>query len=319
MKNNETFLMPPALQPGDTIAFVAPARSQTEERINAAKTALEERGYKVVLQSNISSEYKGYLNAPDEERARLLMEAFTDPEIDAIFPVAGGFTATRMIDYLDYDVIRQNPKIVIGYSDITALHMAIETRAHVVSFHSPFPTYSYFGDEDKSFPIDHFWKVLEPKDSAEPITLPFEPTSIPVKTLVGGKATGRLTGGNMSLLHALYGTPYFPEPEGRILFIEEVGEDPYRIDRMLGQLQLGGFLDNLNGVVIGRFYKCETDDPSRSFTLQQVFDDYFGDRPYPVIQDFPVGHVLENVPMPNGALVELDADAGTVTLLEFPQ
>ncbi|MGF1572878.1 MAG: LD-carboxypeptidase [Sumerlaeia bacterium] len=306
------------MQPGDTIAFVAPARSQTAERIAAGANGLKEQGYTVVYQPNLETRFRGFLNAPDDERARLFIEAFKDPEVDAVFPVAGGYTSARLLDLLDYETIRKNPKPLIGYSDITALHLALYSRAGIVTFHSPFPTYSYFGDGDKSFAIDHFWAVLESGPEAYPLTLPLRAPAVPVETFRPGTAIGPLVGGNLSLIHALHGTPYQIPTKGHLLFLEEIGEDPYRIDRMLFQLQQSGALDEVAGVILGQFKNCETNDPERSHTLRQVFEDHFSNRPYPVIMNFPVGHVIENVTLPIGISAELDADAGTVTLLEAP-
>jgi len=329
MMDSRDFVKPKALQPGDTIAMVAPARALGEEQIAIATAALEERGYHVVHQPNISAKYRGYLNAPDEEKARLLMEAFEDPEIDGIFPVTGGFSTTRMIRFLDYDVIRQNPKVVIGYSDITGLHCAIEAQAGLISFHAPYPTYMYYQNpereyQDKSFAIHHFWEAIEApmyEKRDGDLVFPQMEATTPTVTLSNPKnpkAVGRLTGGNLSLVHALYGTPYLSDPEGKILFLEDIGEDPYRIDRMLSQLENGGYLAKLNGVILGKFRNCETDNPERSLTLIQVFEDYFAHRDYPVFYHFPVGHVPENVPMPNGALVEMDAETKTIRFLEDP-
>ncbi|MDX1973258.1 MAG: LD-carboxypeptidase [Candidatus Sumerlaeia bacterium] len=308
------------MNPGDTIAFVAPARSQSTDRIEGGAAGLKTKGYEILYQPNLETQYRGFLNAPDEERARLINVAFANPEVDAVFPVAGGYTSARILDFLDYDLIRKNPKPVIGYSDITALHLGLYAKAGIVSFHSPFPTYFYVGEGDKSFAIDHFWAVLESPESAYPMTLPLRPASVPVETFVPGKARGKLVGGNLSLIHALHGTPYgIPENgKGHLLFLEEIGEEPYRVDRMLWQLQHAGILDNVEGVIIGRFHKCETDDPTRSHTLRQVFEDHFKNRPYPVVLDFPVGHVTDNLSLPIGVMAELDADKGTVTLLESP-
>lgn len=306
------------MQPGDTIAFVAPARSQSHDRIEAGAEGVKTRGYTVVYQPNLETTYRGFLNAPDEERARLLMKAFEDPQVDAVFPVAGGYSSSRLLDYLDYKSIRKHPKPLIGYSDITALHLALYAKAGIVTFHSPFPTYSYYGDEDKSFALEHFWAVLEAKEEDFPMTLPLRAPEVPVETFVSGKAQGRLVGGNLSLIQALNGTPYQIPTKGHLLFIEEIGEEPYRIDRMLFQLEQSGALNEVSGVILGRFNKCETDDPTREHTLLQVFEDHFSNKPYPVVMNFPIGHVTENVTLPLGVMAELDANAGTVTLLESP-
>ncbi len=317
-----TYVKPPALKPGDTIAFVAPAKWRDAEAVEFTRQQLEARGYRVKIDESVSDKY-GYLSATDEERARLFMRAYEDPEVDAVFPVTGGFGTTRMIDLLDYDTIRKNPKVLIGYSDITGLHLAIQKKARVMTFHSPFATYMYRTEEDgidRTFMFDHMWGAIEASayaDRTEPgWTISTDDLTTPSKTMVPGVARGRLTGGNLSLIHAVHGTPFEMETKGMIVFFEDVGEDPYRLDRFFSQLELSGKLDDPAAVILGRFSRCETDDPENSFTLAQVFEHYFADRPYPVVMDFPVGHVIDNASYPMGAMAELDANAGTLRILE---
>lgn len=314
---------PPALAPGDTIAFVSPARWMNPESVEVARKALEERGYIVRIDPEVNARH-GYLGGTDEVRARTLMAAFENPEVDAVFPLTGGYGTTRMLDRLDYDLIRRNPKILIGFSDITGLHLAIQKKAGVATFHSPFPAYMYAADGvDRSYPQNAFWTALEDsayRERSQPgyLVAPVDEATTPTATLVPGIARGRLVGGNLSLVHALGGTPYEIETDGRILFLEDIREAPYRIDRMLSQLELSGKLDRPAGVVLGMFNRCETDDPENEFTLRQVFDRYFADKPYPVVVNFPVGHVLPNATLPVGAMAELDATNGTLRILENP-
>ncbi|MDK2972931.1 MAG: muramoyltetrapeptide carboxypeptidase [Candidatus Sumerlaeota bacterium] len=319
--NRPSLVKPHALMPGDTIAFVAPAKWRPEEALQAAENALAERGYKVKRYPQIESRY-GYLAGSDEERAAALMDAFRDPEIDAILPVTGGYGLTRILDRLDWEVIRANPKIVMGYSDLTALHIALEQRAGVVGFHSPFPTWMYAGkDGPAAFTEDSLWRALEaaryPADEQGYLIDPAG-LSRPVETLVPGVARGRLTGGNLSLITALMGTPYEIDTRGALLFIEEVGEDPYRVDRMFSTLAMSGKLAQANGIVIGVFRGCEPDEPEISLTVEQLFEEYLGGLGVPVVVNFPVGHVGENATLPVGILAELDADSGTIRLLENP-
>lgn len=316
---------PPALRPGDTIAFVSPTKARDANAVRIAREALEAKGFNVVEYDQIHITSEGYFSGTDEVRAEALMDAFTNPDIDAVFPVTGGYGVTRILDRLDFDAIRKNPKIVIGFSDITALHLALVRRAGLVSFHCPFPTYTYREDpsELRVYANDHFWGALAAESYRNDTDGPgwvvqTENLTSPVITMVPGVARGPLMGGNLSLVAALMGTPYEIETEGSLLFLEDIGEAPYRIDRMLGTLELAGKLDGVAGVILGQWRGCEADDPERDITLDQAFERYFAGLGVPVVRDFPVGHVIENATFPLGIQAELDAGAGTLRILEDP-
>jgi len=331
-------IFPKALAPGDTIMFVAPAKYLDKGRVSLAKKRLEEMGFKVRLPENLFRK-KGFLGGSDEERAAELMAAFTDPEVDAIFPGTGGYGTTRIVDKLDYDVIRRNPKVFIGFSDITALHIAINQRTGLVTFHSPNPEFG-LGGEDNLSPLaaKWFWRALLAEKRAGSSSTPrgytietkprdgdksddasiFEDVPQAI-TFAKGKARGRLIGGNLSVLHALMGTPYEIETDGKILFIEDVGEAPYRVDRMLSTLRLAGKFDNVKGVILGAFTardeEAKWDDDA---SIDDVLREYFADLGVPVLAHFPVGHVRYNATLPIGALVELDAERQSLQVLENP-
>jgi muramoyltetrapeptide carboxypeptidase len=332
-------IFPKALAPGDTIVFVAPAKYLDKERVALAKTRLEEMDFNVRLPDNLFRK-KGFLGGSDEERSAELMEAFTDPEVDAIFPGTGGYGTTRILDKLDYDVIRRNPKVFIGFSDITALHVAINQRTGLITFHSPNPMFGLGGDTNLSpLAAKWFWRALlaqeyNPVDErlSKGYTIHTRPgdtgksgdaeifDDVPrAVTMASGKARGRLIGGNLSILHALMGTPYEIETDGKILFLEDVGEAPYRVDRMLSTLRLAGKLDKLSGVILGAFTAREEEDQwDDDASIDDVLRDYFADLGVPVLAHFPVGHVRYNTTLPVGALVELDADRQTLRVLEDP-
>lgn len=319
-------MRPNALKPGDTIAFVAPSHPRTERQVLAAKEHLEAQGYHVRIASNVYSRH-GYLAGTDEERAAGIMAAFADPEVDAVFPVAGGFGSTRILSMLDYDVICSNPKLLIGFSDITGLHLALQKKCNLVTFHSPMSAATFEAPSERSsFANRAFWRLVA-ADSYDggfrPFAIESDTLSTPVLTLVPGKAMGRLIGGNLSLIAATMGTPYEIETDGRILFIEDVNEAPYRVDRMLSTMQLAGKLDNLAGAVIGMCTRCGSSSPEREssrdeFSYDDVIEFYFGNRQYPVVTQFPVGHVRDNAAIPVGVLAELDADERRLTILEPP-
>lgn len=317
-------IKPAALKPGDTIALVSPARGTTEERVEFITTRLEKMGYTVKNFGNVTGKW-GYLSDKDGARASAVMDAWRDPDVDAIFCTIGGYGTTRFVDLLDYDYIRKNPKIITGFSDITGLHLAIHSQTELVTMHSPTSQYVYGNEpESRPFAAASFWNTLldekvRERGSQDPparIVYTKDDYTSPVVTLSSGTARGPLTGGNLSLIHALMGTPYEIQTDGAIIFIEDVGEEPYRIDRMLCNMRLAGKLDKPAAVVLGIFRGCETDNPERSFLLQDVFEQYFKDVPYPVISGFPLGHVEDNATFPLGVMAELDADAQTLTLLE---
>lgn len=309
---------PAALKPGDTIAIVAPAGPVEMEKVQAYAKMLKSAGYQVRMSPTLDRR-SGYLAGPDEQRIEELNAAIRDPAVRAIFPVRGGYGLTRIVDKIDYAALREHPKIVTGYSDLTALHLAIARHTRLITFHSPVP-------------MSNLWNALDPKftfanqsfvSTIESIHYTREqigyivamPENWKPAVLSPGKARGRLLGGNLTLIAATLGTEYAIEPEGAILFIEDIEEAPYRVDRMLSQLRLAGVLDKISGLIIGDFsYK----DGTEQAQMEAVFHDYFDRANIPVLWKFPLGHIPENTTLPHGALAELDADLLTLRLLENP-
>jgi len=314
-------IRPPALRPGDRIALIIPSSPIDGLRVERARDHFESLGYKVAMPHKLDRS-RGYLAGDDEARAAELMAAFTDPSIRAVFAARGGYGMTRILNLLDYDVIRANPKIVAGYSDITALHLALAAKANLVTFHSPVGV-DWGGDE----PIDavsdgFFWRALTGGDestfmSSERYEISAD-TGVPLQSLYLGVGRGRLTGGNLTLINTLMGTPYEMDTREAVLFIEDIGERPYRIDRYLSQLRLAGKLDGLAAVIIGHFNDCDPKPGESSLTLDEIFDDYFKPLGIPVVAGFPAGHNTPNITLPMGAQVEVDADQCRVTILENP-
>ena len=312
---------PPALLVGDTIAFCAPSGFLDSVRMSLAKTRLEEKGFYIVNEDSIYRRW-GYLAGTDAQRASELMSYFKDKSVRAIFPGTGGYGSTRILSMLDYDIIKSNPKIFIGFSDITALHIAFNQLANLITFHTPNPMYG-LGSKKGLDPISelYFWSLLmNSNDYTYEIPFDLYGDSLKVQTMVPGIASGKLVGGNLSLICSTMGSVYEAETRGSILFIEDVGEAPYRIDRYLSELKLAGKLDLVNGIIIGRFSRRETEAPDRStdFKMHQVFQQYFSKMKVPVIFNFPSGHGSKNVSLPLGCIVEINTDYETFKVLEPP-
>jgi len=316
-------LEPPRLKPGDTIMFVAPAGDLDKKKMMVAKGRLEARGYQVKMRDDLFAE-EGYLAGSDQRRAEELMQAFNDPEVQAVFPGTGGYGTMRILDQLDYEVIRAKPKILIGFSDITGLHLAINRHARVITYHTPSPMWGLGNDEGLTpFSERWYWQALEGGAMAEGYVIE-TPAEVPQPVALGkGVSRGRLTGGNLSLIAALEGTAYAIDTRDAILLLEDTREAPYRIDRMLRQLQLNGKLANLRGAVLGQFTKDYdredkmTEDPR--YLTNGVLRQYFEPLGVPVLMNFPVGHHKMNASLPLGGQVEIDADAATLRVLSLPQ
>jgi muramoyltetrapeptide carboxypeptidase len=312
---DDDWVRPPALKPGDTIAFVAPSGPAELPPLRRYAEVLEAAGYKVLIPEGIVRHGR----RTDEERAAELNAMIRDPKVRAIFPARGGYGLTRILDRIDYAALRKDPKIVTGFSDLTALHLAIARKARLVSFHSPMPM-SHLAQGDRpefAFESASFRRAAFADQYAKGgpgFAIAYPPDGKPEK-LVGGSARGRLLGGNLSLVCATVGTPYAIEPRGAILVLEDTNEAPYRIDRYLSQLRLAGVLDAIAGVVLGDF---GGKDPAEAAEIERVLRDYFEKSKVPVVIKFPVGHTPRNATLPHGGLVELDADTGRLRLLEDP-
>ena len=311
-------IIPRALNIGDTIAFCAPAAPLDTTRMILAKNRLIEMGFYVVQSESLFRRW-GYLAGSDSLRADELMGFFQDPTVKAIFPGTGGYGTTRILDQLDYTIIRNNPKIFIGFSDITGLHIALNQIANLVTFHTPNPMYG-LGSKGGLEPMaeTYFWSLLKGNDEIYQIPFDLNGDSLRVEVIAPGKAQGCLVGGNLSLVCATMGSPYEIQTNGKLLFMEDIGEAPYRIDRYLRELKLAGKLDAVSGVILGRFTRRKEEPPDKpgDFTMDEVLDQYFKNLNVPVIKNFPAGHVRSNISLPLGVLAELDTEQGVLRFLE---
>ena len=312
---------PNALSIGDTIAFCAPSGFLDSTRMSLARMRLEEKGFTVIQSDSLFKNW-GYLAGTDEQRANELMSYFKNKSVKAIFPGTGGYGATRILSMLDYKTINKNPKIFIGFSDITALHIAINQKANLITFHTPNPMYG-LGSINGLDPISelYFWSLMMNNDDYS-YDIPFDlyGDSLAVQIMVEGTSSGKLTGGNLSLICSMMGSPYEIETAGKILFIEDVGEAPYRIDRYLSELKLAGKLKAVNGIIIGRFSRRDTEptDKSTDFKMDEVFEQYFSKMKVPVIYNFPSGHGSKNISLPMGCLVEINTSEEIFSVLDSP-
>lgn len=316
--DDRPWLAPPALVAGDTVALVAPCGICEEDDARRFADSFTQAGFRVVIEPEIHDRRHRYLAGTDDERAAELDRAIRDPAIHGIFVLRGGFGLTRILDRIDYDALRRSPKVIAGYSDVTALHVAVGRRARVITFHAPMASSVKATGADPSFAERSFRDMLLLAPTAPRRSIPV-PAGERVTTVTGGRCTGRLVGGNLSLIAATIGTPYAIDARGCVLFLEDVNERPYRVDRLLSQLRLAGVLDGVVGVVVGRFTcddyegaKKEQDEREQ----REVVLEYGRALGCPVVADFPCGHVRDNVTLPLGALVALDADAGTLEVIE---
>ena len=309
-QKDRTKIIPKGLLKGDIIALTAPAGSiWNRNHIEKMQTLLAEMGFKTRLGKTLY-EQDGYLAGNDELRAAELMGFYEDKSIKAILTMRGGWGCARILDLLDYEIIRKNTKIIIGFSDITSLVNAIYTRSKVITFHGPCG-YSSWGDFTQeqvtnALVLGKSFLMKNPSHHKSEL-----------KTWVSGKAKGELIGGNLTVILSLIGTAYEPNWYGKILCLEEIGEEPYRVDRMLWQMKQAGIFNKITGLIIGSFKNCEAEEPHKSFSLEEVFTQHFSDFRTPVYQGAAFGHIGPKFTLPIGVLAEMDADAFTIKTLEM--
>jgi muramoyltetrapeptide carboxypeptidase len=292
-------IRPPRLRAGSRVALIAPAGPVSADRIDAALERCGRLGLEPVLGAAARAR-NGYLAGTDAERLADLNAALADAAIDAVWALRGGYGTMRLLQRLDTTPLRQRPRAFIGFSDNTAVHLAVHAQ-HVVSFHAP-----HAGGTLSALAERCLHRVLFDAAPAGPLELP---AGAAPQRLAGGRAEGPLIGGNLALLAALCGTPVAPHAHGAILFIEDIAEPAYRIDRAWTQLLLAGVLDGVAGILIGHFTECDDDTP-------QLLRELAAPLGVPVLAGLPIGHEDDNWTLPLGVRARMDADRGTVELLE---
>ncbi len=305
-------LKPKPLHPGDTIGLVgiSGALHEPETRFEKMLEAIDALGYKVIVADSCREEY-GYLSGTDASRAKGLNQMFRDDRVDAVVCMRGGYGVTRILDRVDFDVIRANPKLLLGYSDITALHTAIHEKVGMVTIHGPMPDRAWMEFDDFSRR-----SMLRALTSTEPLGTLYNPEGTAPKCVVPGRCEGRLVGGNLSLIAALCGTPYQLNPEGKVLLLEDVGEYVYRLDSMLTQLRLAGMFERCAGVVLGGFTNCTEEYERYALHLEDVIRDIIVPAGKPVLANLSIGHTPVKITVPLGVNCAVDAEAGTLTITE---
>lgn len=312
---SEELLRPKRLERGMTVGLVTPASNAWEdEDIRFASDVVKSLGFRVKEGANLYQRTQ-YLAGPDAARAQDFNAMFADPEVDAVFCLRGGYGTPRILPMLDYDNIRSNPKVLLGYSDITALLNAIYRCSGVMTFHGPIAAQNY-----TDYTLAEYQKVLVHGERPVPLGAPPPFESAPgrverknrITRFAGGRARGRLIGGNLTLMASLVGTPFEPDYRDKILFLEDVGEPPYRVDRMLTQLWLAGKLQQVAGIAFGKFTEADTD--GNTFSIEHVLRERCAGLGVPVVRGLMIGHVEDQTVVPVGAMAELDGDAGTLVL-----
>lgn len=306
-------IKPPHLKKGDLIGLISPASTPDNfEKINEGVRYLESIGYRVVVGKNVGK-VRGYLAGTDAERLSDLHEMFANKNVKAIFCVRGGYGTIRFLDRIDYNLIKKNPKIFVGYSDITALQFAIFKKTGLITFSGPMTAVDFAGEVNQ-YTAENFWRMVT---STRPFGKMKNPDNEKISCLNHGKAKGILIGGNLSLVCSLLGTPFFPELKKNILFLEDVDEKPYRIDRYFAQLKLSKVFDKVSGIILCSFTACEeTDASKKSLSLNEVVYDYFSKLNKPTLYNLIYGHLNPKNTMPIGVKAAIDCDKGSVEILE---
>lgn len=306
-------IKPARLNKGDLIGIITPASTPDDlTKIEKGICYLEKLGYRTEVAPNVGK-VNGYLAGTDEERISDLHYMFGKKEVKAIICARGGYGTPRILSGIDYNLIKKNPKIFAGYSDITSLQLAIYKKTGLLTFGGPMLAVDFW-NEVSPFTEEMFWALITSKKKFGKIS---NPENEKFYVLTKGKAKGELLGGCLTNITCIAGSAYFPDFEDKILLLEEIGEAPYRVDRMLNQLKLMGVFDKIKGVILGRFVDCyESDQYKKTLTLNEVIDDYFGKMKIPVVYNFKHGHIKDNITVGYGLNYRIDTSDHSVEILE---
>lgn len=305
---------PRRLSPGDTVALVAPASVTYESlELQLALETLEAMGLKAKVGDHVMDRF-GYLAGKDEDRAADINAAFADTRIDAVFALRGGWGASRVLPYLDFDVIRKNPKILLGYSDITSLLNAVFAKTGLITFHGPNVMSRWNDFTHQGMRRVLFGARAEVYENPVIVDDDLVARDHRIQTITSGVAEGPLIGGNLTLMSALLGSPYLPSFSGAILFLEDVGEAIYRVDRMLTQLSLSGELRQVSGIILGHFTGVEPNPGLGNFALMDILKQHCEPLGVPCYFGAMIGHIEQQSTVPIGAYARMNADTGELAL-----
>ncbi|MDP5121170.1 MAG: LD-carboxypeptidase [Spirosomaceae bacterium] len=315
--NDLPIIKPPRLKTGDTVGLICPAApAYNREELKSIEESMQALGLNLKYGKNFWNRY-GYLAGTDPERAADVNTMFADESVKMILCVHGGWGCARILPLLDYNLIRSNPKIIIGYSDVTALLLGIHAKTGLVTFHGPVGSSTW-----NKFSVDFFKKVLmlgEEVTMQNPIIIGdnLAQTNDRISTINSGITQGKLLGGNLTVLSHLIGTEYVPDWESSIFFAEDIGEAPYSVDRMITHLKLAGVFDKINGFVFGKCTDCKPGSGGYgSLTLEDIWRDHIQPSQKPAFTGAMIGHIEDKFTIPIGINAEINADKGTIRLLE---
>lgn len=301
-------IRPQRLQKGDTIGIISPSSPPNQESLDKSFAFLEQLGLKWKLGKSVRNA-NGYLAGTDEERLQDLHDMFADSEIKGIICAGGGYGSARYTDKIDLQLMQEKPKVFWGFSDITFLHTAMGLYSNLVTFHGPMLASCVGKDSFHALSAKMFQQLFEPME------LHYTEDISPLETITGGVATGELVGGNLSLLASGIGTKFEVDTKNKLLLIEDVGEEPYRVDGLLNQLRMAGKFKDVAGIVVGDFSKAEPKKRENSLTLEEVLQHYLSDLEVPVVSGFKIGHCEPHFAVPLGVEAKLDANQKTLTIL----
>ncbi len=309
-------LKPTVLKPGDYIGIIAPAGAvESEQSILLTREVLEEFGFRVKEGAHIRSRY-GNLAGTDQERIDDIHAMFEDTEVKGILCIRGGTGVSRLLDRIDYNLIANNPKVLLGYSDITGLILALYTKIGLVSFHGAVGTSTWSNQLAQKFKEQFFENKLQTFANPGRKGDTFITYNDRIRTIYEGSVEGVLIGGNLTLISGLCGSVYLPDFQDTILFVEEVDEDYGRLDRMFCQLKNSGILSAIKGFVFGNCTNCHAVSGYGSFNLDQILDDYVKPLNIPAYTGARIGHLSDQFILPVGVRVRMDATIGVIELLE---
>jgi len=307
--------IPKALKKGDTIGLVGASSATPPESLLQAIEAVEKLGFKVVVGDSCRKRH-GYLAGSDELRAHDVNRMFQDSSIDGIFCIRGGYGAAKILPRLDFEMIKKNPKVFAGYSDVTALHIALNQLCDMVTYHTPMPSTEFIKPEMDGFTWSSFRENITMTENNNYYLE--NPTNQEMTTLVAGEAVGQLVGGNLTLVTASLGTPYEIDTKGKILFLEDIDEYERSIDRMLTQLKLSGKLDDVAGLLLGAWTNCGPQNPNKpeqSLRLQTIFEEILVPLKKPILMDIACGHCLPTMSLPLGRKITLNTETKIIKVI----